>query len=358
MNRIDRYVSGLFWLYFAGGLLVFITLFIAIDAMSMLVNYAGVSGSAWLQYYLYSLPDVVTKMIPVACLLGTIFTISTLSRSHELVALYSVGMSLYRITTPILIWVCLVSLLSFGITDRLTPVFTRNKNFVFYHDIKKNPALYSTTKKDRIWYRSKDTIFNIKTLNDQEKKAQGLTLYYFNEDWDLLQMVTAKEVAFKGSNWELKEGSVTLFTADSSFPLTSSFVDKTIVMGEDSQDLSSTGNTSDVLSMSELKDYIQRNKAAGLDTLRYEVDYQSKYGFAFSALVMCLLAIPFSVGKARGSGIMVNVGLCLGLVFAYWIFYNSSLTLANHGQIPPIVAAWAPNAIMILLALRVRPSLL
>jgi lipopolysaccharide export system permease protein len=346
VNRIDRYISGLFIGYFIGGLLVFVTMFVAIDAMSLLVSYEKVAGSAVLAYYGYSIPEVVYKMIPVACLLATIFTISTLNKQNELVALYSAGMSIFRISAPLLIGVVMISFFSFFLGDRLLPTFAKNKNFVFYHDIKKNPALYSTTKADRIWYRSKDTIFNIKTLNEQAQKAQGLTLYYFNENWDLLQMITAREVALKGSNWDLQDGSVTLFTEDSSFPLTSKFKTKTIVMGEDSKDLSSTGNTSDVLSLSELSEFIRRNKAAGLDTLKYEVDYHSKYGFAFAAIVMCLLAIPFSVGRARSGGVMVNIGFCLGLVFVYWIFYSSGLTLGNHGQLPPIVAAWAPNLLM------------
>jgi lipopolysaccharide export system permease protein len=153
-------------------------------------------------------------------------------------------------------------------------------------------------------------------------------------------------VDLKGSQWELLDGSVTLFTEDSSFPLTSSFKSKTIVMGEDAKDLSSTGNTSDVLSLTELSEFIRRNKAAGLDTLKYEVDYHSKYGFAFAAIVMCLLGIPFSVSKARSGGTMMNVGICLGLVFVYWIFYSSGLTLGQHGQVPPLLAAWAPNLLM------------
>lgn len=351
MNKIDRYISGLFWGYFLGGLLVFVTMFVAIDAMSLLVSYEKVAGSAILAYYGYLTPDIVYKMTPVACLLATIFTISTLNKSNELVALYSTGMSLARIAAPVLVWVLCISVMSFYMGDRILPVFAKNKNFVFYRDIKKNPSLYSTTKADRIWYRSKDTIFNIKTLNEQAHKAQGLTLYYFNENWDLLQMVTAKEVDLKGANWDLKDGSVTLFTEESSFPLTSDFKKKTIVMGEDAKDLSSTGNTSEVLSISELSEFIRRNKAAGLDTLKYEVDYHSKFGFAFAALVMSLLAIPFSVSRARSGGVMVNIGLCLGLVFVYWIFYSSGLTLGNHGQIPPIVAAWAPNAVMGFLAM-------
>ncbi len=345
-SRIDRYISGLFWFYFAGGLIVFITLFLAIDALSTMVQYKDANAFGLVQYYLASLPELVYRMAPVACLLATIFTLSTLNRNNELVALFSSGMSLLRVTASILISVAVISVGIFVLSDRLLPGFTKQKNFIFFNQIKKNPSLYSMVKNEKIWYRSKDSIFYIKTLNDNAHEAQGLTLYYFSDKWDLIQMVTAKKVEMMGQNWNLLDGSVTLFTEESSFPLTSQFGKKTIVMSEDAKDLSSTANTADVLSLKELSRFIKKNKEAGLDTLSYEVDYHSKYGFALAALVMTLAGIPFSVGKARSGGSMLNVGLCLGLVFVYWIFYSSALTLGKHGQIPPIAAAWVPNLAM------------
>jgi lipopolysaccharide export system permease protein len=349
MNRIDRYVLGLFGTYFVGGLVIFVTIFLAIDALTFMVNYKDVAGIAFVKYYAYSAPAIISMMTPVACLMATVFTLSTLNRNNELIALFSVGMSLVRICAPILTAVAVISAGVFFLSDKVLPGFANQKNYVFYHDIKKNPSLYSTVKNEKIWYRSKDTIFNIKTLNEQTHKAQGLTLYYFNSNWDLIQMITAKEVDLAGQNWNLSDGSVTLFTEDSSFPLTSQFDKKTIVMTEDAKDLTSTADTSEVMSLDELSQFIKKNKEAGLDTVRYEVSYDSKYGFAFAAIVMCLLGIPFATGKARSGGTMISMGVCLALVLVYWIFYSSGLALGNYGKIPPLVAAWAPNVLTLAL---------
>jgi lipopolysaccharide export system permease protein len=345
-SRIDRYISGLFWAYFAGALTVFLTVFMVIDAMGTMVSYEQADLGPILRYYAAYFPQMVYMMIPTACLGGAVFTLSTLNKNNELVALYASGTSLKRITAPIIAWVILISVFNLILSDQVLPQFAKQKNYVFYHEIKKTPALFSTVKNERIWYRSKDTIFNIKTLNEKNNSAQGLTLYYFNADWNLIQMITAAKVDLRGENWVLKEGSVTLFTEESSFPLTSDFAEKTIVMGEDAKDLSSTAHTSDVLSLGELSSFIAKNKAAGLDTVRYEVDLQSKYAYALAALVMALLGIPFSVTRARSGGVMLNVGICLALVFGYWVFYSSALTLGYHGYIHPVLAAWVPNSVM------------
>lgn len=370
MIRIDRYIAKHFIGFFLGGILVFLTVFLAIDVLSTYVSYPSATADTLIKYYLFYIPDLFQKMIPVSCLLGTILCLSSLNKSNELIALFAAGYSLLRISMPILVLVTFLSGLSFVLSDRIIPSLNRQKNYIYYHDIKKNPGMFSIVKTNRIWYRSKNEIFNIKTLNVEGTKAQGLTLYTFDDDWNLQRMITAEEVDLKadGKNqavtntvnsespqagrqeqyqWALKNGAVTVFYKDSNFPLSSTFKTKTIVMNEEAQDLQSSGQTSEMLSQKELSKFIEKNKEAGLDTIRYEVDYQAKIAFAFAGLVMTMLGIPFSVSRGRSGGVMLQIGICIGLVFLYWIFYNSCITLGNHGHLPPVMAAWIPNLVMI-----------
>lgn len=346
MTRIDRYISKLFWSFFASGLIVFVTVFIAVDALSTLVQYKDVPGESLLKYYIFYTPEIIHKLLPVACLIGTVLTLSTLNKASELIALFAAGLSLLRISMPILVGVFVISLFGFLISDQLLPSVLKEKNFIYYNIIEKKPGKFSVVKTDRIWYRTKNTIFNIKTLNPEAGTAQGVSIYFFNDNWDLLQLLSAQSVEFKGNQWKLLNGSVIIFSTDSSFPLTSQFQSKSIVMSEDVQDLQKTGQTSDLLNQKELSQFITKNKVAGLETTRYEVDYHSKFGFAFAGLIMSLLGIPLSISRQRSGGAMMNVGLCIGLVFAYWVFYSSGLTLGNHGTIPPLAAAWVPNLMM------------
>ncbi len=351
MGIIDRYLAKLFLAFLLGGLLVFVTIFLVVDFMSFGVRHSEAGLGPLLRYYGYYLPALVYQMTPVACLLATLFTMSTLNRSSELVALFSLGMSLARVSTPILILVAFVSALTFWLGDRILPRFAVKKSYVEYVEIKKRPGLYGTVSTNRIWYRSDHVIFNIKTLDPEAERAYGLTLYYLDDDWNLNQMILAKEVIMRGSTWELKSGQVTLFASESSFPLNQSFDSKLISINEDLEDLSSTTNSSDMMSLKDLSRFIKKNKEAGLDTLRYEVDYYAKFGFAFAAFVMSLLGVPFSVARARSGGMFLNVGLCIGLTFAYWVLYSSAVTLGRHGFLPPLFAAWGPNGVALIIAM-------
>ncbi|MGE0762205.1 MAG: LPS export ABC transporter permease LptG [Bdellovibrionales bacterium] len=346
MNLIDRYISRLFLTYFVVGLAVFVTLFLAVDAMNFAVRNSDAGAGPLIRYYLYYLPTVIYQMVPVACLMSTVFTVSALNKSNELVALYSVGMGLLRVSVPILVLVAVISVLAFGVNDQVFPRLAQRKNYVEYVEIKKRPGLYSTVNTNKIWYRSENVLFNIKTLDALASKAQGLTLYYFDAAWNLVQLITAKSVDIKGTQWELHEGTVTLFVEDTSFPLTKSFPTKTVVMNEDVADIQTASNSSEVMSLNSLSKFIARNKEAGLDTLRYEVDYYAKFGFASAALVMSLLGLPFSVRRQRSGGHALSIGLCLALAFSYWTLYSSGVTMGQHGAIPPVLAALGPSVFM------------
>ncbi|MCC6277046.1 MAG: LPS export ABC transporter permease LptG [Oligoflexia bacterium] len=350
----DRYIAREFIKYFLAALTVFTSLFLVIEVLSSIWQ-LNASGSKIWAYYGYQIPSIIHKMTPVSCLMATILTISILSRSNELVALFSAGVSLARASAPILALTLAIGVGSFFVADKLVPVFTKKKNYIYYVEIKKQPWFYYTVKVNKIWYRSKDLIYNIKTLNPEKNLIQGLTIYYFSPAWQLTQLVTAKEALFKNTNWLLKDGTVTLFDEQSSFPLSEKFKEKTITLDEtptdmhgihNAQDLSMVG-VGDVMTVGELQRYIRKNKEVALDTTRYEVAYFAKFSFSFVCFVMAFLGIPFSVSKERSGGFAINVGICFLLVFVYWTLVSIGLSLGNHGTVPPVLAAWGPNAIML-----------
>lgn len=328
------------------GLSVFVMLFLAADFTSTMVRF-DVGFDVLLRYYIYYIPNIVYQMTPVGCLIGTLFTLSTMNKNNELVSLFSMGTSLARISAPILVIVACLSVLAFFLGDRVLPGALRKKNYVYYVEMKKRPNLYSTVKQDKVWYRSNNVIFNIGILDAESSTAQALTMYYFNEAWDLVQIIKAREVKLMDQVWSLNDGKVTLFSNESSFPMTRDFKNKMITMSDELSDIKSAPPTSDVLSVAELRRYIRKNKALSLDTKSFEVDLHGKIAFAFSGIVLALLGIPFTTKSQRQGGVMVNIGVCCGLALVYWILFSAGLSIGKHGTLPPFIAAWGANFLLL-----------
>lgn len=333
--------------FFFGSLFVLVSLFIVIDAFS---NFSDekVTLATVLMYYAFSAPGVISQMFPAACLIATMFTISTLNKNSELTALFSIGNSLARISAPILVIVASMTIIVFWVGDRLLPTFNKKKNYIWFVDVKNRPHMYSSVKNSKIWYRQNNVLFNIKYMNPDERKANDITFYYFDDSWNLVQTIKAEYADMKDNEWVLKNGLVTLFTEDSSFPLTQTFTDKSVKVDNSLTEIQAESKKfSEMVSVRELRDFIKKNKEAGLNTLRYEVDFHAKFGFAFASFIMSFIGIPFSVTSNRSGGRMGSVVICLFLAFGYWALFSSGLTLGRYGYVPPFISAWLPNIFML-----------
>ena len=350
ISLIDRYISKIFVAYFFAALIVICTLFLSIDFLGNISKF-DVETAILTKYTFYYLPNIIVQISPIAVIIATVFTLSSLNKTNELVALFSSGLSLARISAPILIWTALICISSFYIKDRVVPVLEKKRNLIYYVDLKKQPGLYSMVKTNKIWYRSGKMLFNIQYLNTKEKKAEGLSFYFFDNSWNLLQVLEASTADITGNQWLLKNGQLSLFQKDSSFPLRTRFEEKSISMKEALGDLQQSASSVDIMPSSELRKYIKRNKAAGINTLEIEVGYYAKFAFSFASLVLCLIGIPFSLADRRSGGMGRNIGICIMFVFAYWALYSTGMSLARHGSIAPIVGVWASNFVFFILAI-------
>jgi lipopolysaccharide export system permease protein len=344
----DRYIAKSFLTYFILGLTVFLTLFFVIDFMTQMMRF-DVSLQTLGRYYGVYLFEILYQFMPVAALVGVVFTLSSLNRSRELTALFSVGMSLPRILLPMFFWIVIIVGASFYIGDQVLPVTKQKRDYIYYVEMKKQPGLFSTVRTDKIWYRSDNIIFNIQLLNPEKALAHGLTFYYFSPDWKLQQMITSKKASITPGLWKLSDGTITLFVDDLTRPLMKKFEKKNVAMTEELSDIQTTSSASDFLSFRELRRYIKKNRDAGLNMTSFEVDYHNKLSFPFTIFVMALVGVPFVITHQRSGGMAKNIGLVLLMTFGFWVLYSSSMTFGRHGQVPPFIAAWGPNMLMLLI---------
>ena len=80
MNRVDRYILGLFWGFSVAAILVLVVLFLATDVLSMLVRSSDISGLVLIRYYSYYIPEIIHRMIPICTVVGTVMTIASLNK--------------------------------------------------------------------------------------------------------------------------------------------------------------------------------------------------------------------------------------------------------------------------------------
>ena len=286
-------------------------------------------------------------MASPSVLLATVLTLSGLSRTHELIAAYAIGFGLKRIVCLFFGVVLFLGALILVMEDRVIPRVFRARTNYYWREMQKRPDFFLDVKRDKIWYRSKNMIYNLQRFDVHSKTIFGMSVYTFDDDFNLTQAVSAAKAEYSSDGWKLIRGSVTVFSKEDVFPMTQNFSEKKILIAETPQEFQEIEKEVDGLKLKDLYAYINRMRDAGADTKPYEVKFHSRISMGFIPIIMCLLGVPFSVGKRRDGSIARDLGLCLGVTFLYWLFYSVGLSMGSNGSLPPIVAAWLPSLVFL-----------
>lgn len=344
MRILARYVSLLFLRNFFLGVFGLTVLFVFQALLDMLLR-SQYDEKQVIIYHLLSIPDVFVQMTPPATLLATVLTLSGLSRTNELVACYSIGIGLRQLMMVLISIVFMISCFTVVLQDRILPPVFRKRTVFYWKEMRKRSDFFLDVKQDKIWYRSNNLIYNLRTFDVKSNTIFGMAVYTFDDQFNLVQVVEAQRAQHTPEGWRLNDGVVTVFTGDDMFPMSKKFEEKALVIDETPTDFREIEKEVDGLRLKELWRYIDRSKKAGADTKAYEVKFHARLSMSFIPMVMCFLALPFSTRKRREGGVAKDLSLCLAVTFFYWLFHSVGLSLGQNGALPPWLSAWLPSLV-------------
>ena len=94
----------------------------------------------------------------------------------------------------------------------------------------------------------------------------------------------------------------------------------------------------------DLDRYIRDLEQSGFDTVRLRVQFHKKFSVPLFALIMAMLAVPFSF-LVGNRGAMAGIAVSIGIAIAYWAVGQLFEQVGNVNHLPPAVAAWSPDAV-------------
>jgi lipopolysaccharide export system permease protein len=130
----------------------------------------GLSFSVIIELLFYATANMMPLGIPLATLFAGIMTMGNLGEHNELLAMKSVGMSLPRILSPLMVVVVIVAVASFFVVNNLVP-YSNKKMMAILYDIKQQKE--SMEFKDGIFFNGIDNM-NIR-VGHQDPETQLLT---------------------------------------------------------------------------------------------------------------------------------------------------------------------------------------
>ena len=346
---LDRYIIRSFLRIFVISFSCAASLYLIVDFFDRIDTVLGGSVHLWasIRYFLYKLPLMISHVFGFAALFSTLFSLGMLSRNQEITAMRSSGLSLRRISLPLLLLSCLICIFTFFWNEALVPIFTRKSDYIYKTEIKKKQP-QSLIGSKGIWMREEGSFVSVDYFDTKKNVLEGISIYPLNRDFQPRGLIVVPAARWNGKAWEAQGGTEWLYGPKGQ--LTQQKAAQSLPLSETPEDFRLVARDADEFSFFDLQKQIADLKAKGIDATEYEVDLQVKLVIPLISPLLVFLAIPFGTRHGAG-GMALSFGLTMLISFGYWLLMAFSISLGHSAALPPWLAAWLPNTTLALVGL-------
>lgn len=348
LQILDLYVIRGWTFYFAILLVTFTGVYAIFDFFQLLGDIVRTHTSVGvvLNYYRYLLPQVMYLMLPLSILVATLVNFSLLTKSNQIIAMKSAGISLYRVCVPVLLAAAILSVGMFALEDQILPE-TNQRQSALRNQIKGKPA-QTFYRPDRQWiFGESNRIYNYRFFDPDQNIFANLSVFELSpQNFTMARRIYAERAFWEEPihGWVLENGWVRDLEGDRVTHYMPFSVATFREMTEPPTYFKKEVRASEQMSVFELRGYINELRQSGFDVVRLSVQFYTKFSFPLIAFVITLIAIPFSFSLG-GKGALTGVAVSIAIAILYWSISGLFEAMGNLNQLPPSVAAWSPDVL-------------
>jgi LPS export ABC transporter permease LptG len=351
---LDMYLLRSFFYYFIGLTVGFILLFEVFTFFELLDDIAQHRTGLLdvINYFVYLASYLFYQLAPLAALVAVLVTLGLMTKNNELVAFKAGGISLYRISLPLLLAGLLLAAGLVVLDDTYLP-FANQRQDALRNQIKGRPA-QTYYQPSRQWIFGENAkVYNYELFDPDHELFGGLNVFELDPTtFEIHRRIYAARAHWDRQEkiWILEFGWIREFEHGQVIRYTPFTADGLTELNEPPSYFNREVRQSYQMTWWELERYIGDLQQAGFDVARLSVQLQKKISFPLVAPIIILLAIPFSI-LVGSRGAVGGLALGVGIAVVYWAASALTEAMGSVGQLPPTMAAWAPDTVFAFLGL-------
>lgn len=297
-------------------------------------------------YFMNFLPYFANQFSPLFTFIAVIFFTSKLADNSEIIAMLSSGISFKRLLIPYMVSAAIIASVSFVLSAYVIPQANIKRIAYFNKYVKNKRVDYGSNIQLMV---SPGVVAYMSRYDNKTKTGYRFSLEKF-EDKVMVSRLTAQSVKYDTLNrWVLHDYSIREFH-DLREKISHGSKRDTIINLEP-KDFLIANNDQDMLTIPQLRTYIDRQKSRGVANIKkFEIELHKRYAMTAAAFILTVIGMTLSSKKVKG-GMGLNIGIGLLLSFSYILFTTITSTFAVSGYTSPMVAMWIPNAVYIIIAI-------
>ncbi|MDP6797308.1 MAG: LptF/LptG family permease [Candidatus Krumholzibacteria bacterium] len=352
----DRHIIQQFLRFYLFSILAFVLFFLVTDFSENIARYndRGTPGLVIAKLYLFQIPWIMIFLSPVCVLLSTFWTFGRMSRDRELSALFSSGISLYRILLPLILVTSLLSAGSYFFNDQVVSRSMHARSELEKADKKQRKPRRAGERIRNLYRRGEDgRIYWAQQYDPSKESFQNLAIMDFEKS-RLRQLLIARHAFWTGDEWMLRDARITEVpdSLQESGEGRMLSLQKEVLEGPAllPRDFLEQKSEPDAMQYEELREHIERSNRSGEDASHLEVDLHIKRSYPLANLIILLIGTGLSA-RHRRITMAAGVGWTVGVGLSYIALLRIGMALGHAGVMSALAAAWIPNLIFLTLGI-------
>jgi LPS export ABC transporter permease LptG/LPS export ABC transporter permease LptF len=305
-----------------------------------------------LAYYANLVPQVFLDVTPFALMIAVLILLTLLERQQEMTALKAAGISLFRLTIPVLLVAAVAAAGLWILGEAVVPNANREAQRLLDR-IKGRETTRTYRASDRQWLLSRDgeSLYNFLRYDEPSDTLIRFTMFRIDEDMELNFYLFSRRVRFLDGAWIADSGWFRQIFPDGTDEFKRITAPMKLEISEGPEYFGQEYRRPSEMSVGELASYIRELVDSGYRPSKLIVRWHQKFAYPLSAFVMVLLALPFGLNRGgRRVTTMQGVAIALTLGIVYFMLTALFGRLGEVDVLPPFVGAWAPVVLAILFA--------
>ncbi|MFD2738778.1 LPS export ABC transporter permease LptG [Sulfitobacter aestuarii] len=304
---------------------------------------------------LLNVPQTINLILPLIMILATVVLFISLARSSEMVVTRAAGRSALKalvapVTVALLIGIMAVALLN-------PIVSATGKRYEQLSDTYRSDGRSTLSiSEEGLWLRqggeNGQTVIRAWRSNNDASVLFDVTFITYEPGGGPIQRIEAESAALQNGEWTLSKakiwplrGNINAEGSAQRFEMLT--IPSTLTLERIRESIGKPA----AVSIYELPGFIRQLEQAGFSPRRHKVWLQTELARPLFLVAMVLVASAFTMRHTRfgGTGVAVLTSVLLG--FGLYFIRSFAQILGENGQIPVMLAAWAPPVAAMLLAL-------
>ena len=331
-------------------LLLFIPIGILVDLSEKIdkLNEFDVPLNEIVDYYLNFVWYFGNTLYPIFVFLAVIWFTSKIANDSEIIAILSSGISFNRYLKPFMISSLIIATFALFSGMFIVPEKNKNYNEFQYKYLKKNKKSRETSK---IYKQVNENDFiYVSSYNPTRQLAYDFSYENF-ENNSLKYKITARNIRWveQDSIYRMTDYFKRSFLDDKQYIEKKRLKDTIFSFRID--ELSTLNYMAETQNFFELNKFINQEIKSGSPLINNHLLVRHKrWSIPFSTFVLTLLAVSVSSFKRR-EGMGINLAFGIITAFTFVFFDKFFAVMVNKSNLSPILGAWIPNFVFLILAL-------